>query len=1216
MERTDRPQPNIGRTLCDLLPIEGAAKTLSELKDQARLLNDIHHPDDASFGRVIVEYLRSPEHTQGVRFHRVDTGLHPEDPRGRWARVRVGPSVFAGVSGSIGPKPSQHIILIRLPDIWEACKGSDSDSFYLWDILELHFGVTKDNNSHYRSWLKMLADVLAGDSRFVMVAVDERSNIPVEWMLAVDRQRQVEASVLEQVPRIISYMHTDSHLVFLTRDLVNRFFAHDDRTEALDMHSIYQRVSAALAEDEACLRLSIETNSGPAEAWSIDSRAREHIKEQCASLYEWMLRHRETLSAEAVLNSCVPSVGRLELTSTLDDMIAEILNQDPRFLPIGNGNTWEPIPAGPNENAAAYRILLETHFPQTELDLVEQSSRRFPGCDRVSNLSQDPRFRSWRDDLWGLSRWIDVSDQAMEILRKGEGPLEQQAIIDAVCSEYGIPHRLAVFDPRLDDRFVRLPDGRWHLAYRLRPADLDKMLGLLLNSDVGHTLDDLVSRALGLDGDRTDAAERLSQDDRFILREGLWFAKELLYVLTNDDLNALLAELNRARTGLRLTTLLARVLDRDADRTDAAERLQEDDRFREFLPGVWVSGDIAAQYGDRRPVANLAFRSGRFIAVSEEEFLAETETLTLRVTAEQEDDGSADEVSRTLSLADVDHGSLRMSSILGDLLGPQERDRYQAVDELGNEFTCWHDAEADLLCGFAPWFELRGLTYGDRILITSGDEDGFLQVVATGRRDEKVHKEALQHKDLDRVLKSARDSGKSFHDLLIEVLRHFNEQAGKPVPVHREIIFGLVNKMRIANRNTIFALLSLPQCPYEELRYFVKHGKGYWSYDPDIHRAYVHRMSGSDTADHDVEDGTTRIEPVPDADDDAETLGRDSADHTKEGGRESEVVTQTWWERIAALERELLELTEKAEADSKLIAVHQKKNDLLEGETETAQAEVAALRKRYDRATGELAQEVATVTRNRDALLKHLATAKDKLDEAVGEAKQSKEQVTELQKQYARERTKVNELEHLNEQYRHTAADLGTEVTELRMKIGALRSELDSVRRNEADLKSSLAEEQRLLAERAQGSGLLEDEQRSLLDENAGLIAQVRELQETAQEQSAKIRALELDLDAAREEKEGLRKESVREMGDLGRSISSLVATKDAQAELLFEARSRLLQLQRELDDLRAEHRVSTDNVNRLEDKMESVSDFARTGRGRILDLLSRLLGGPGLLDG
>ena len=135
MSKVGRSQHDIARTLYLLLPTHGVPKTLREIRDQVRLLNEIRDPGDKRLARVIVGYLRDPRYSQNARFLKIDKLLSAEDLSARWTRARVGPAVSKPATGARGNLPNQELIAERLPTILATYVRSSGTSFYLWDLL-------------------------------------------------------------------------------------------------------------------------------------------------------------------------------------------------------------------------------------------------------------------------------------------------------------------------------------------------------------------------------------------------------------------------------------------------------------------------------------------------------------------------------------------------------------------------------------------------------------------------------------------------------------------------------------------------------------------------------------------------------------------------------------------------------------------------------------------------------------------------------------------------------------------------------------------------------------------------------------------------------------------------------------------------------------------------------------------------------------------------
>lgn len=562
-------------------------------------------------------------------------------------------------------------------------------------------------------------------------------------------------------------------------------------------------------------------------------------------VYTLLLQEERARSTGLLLASAfsLPSASVSEV-KRLQERFDQELQADLRFVFNAAGDGWRAVPPGPVGNLPAYYVLWEYRRLLSSDAITEHARNRFPTRHLDFDLKDDKRFHVWPGGKWGLSQWIDLSDLAYEYLRKKQKPLLARTIINKVCEQHGIDPSVGIFTPEEDSRFVPRQYGRWYCRHAVTDAELDQMLTLLCSVDEGLALDDLVIQTIGLEACVTDAHERVAQDERFVSVAGRWFARErVFYHLTDKDVDQLLMELGRERTGLRLTTLVQRVLDREAHLTDAESRLRADSRFREILPGVWTVKDLQPPSEARTPIFNRPVRSEKVEVIPEAEYTI-AEDFTER---KRRPDGEATllprtQITRTLSLLDVRDGNLVINRAIASLLSADDAVAIHFTDELGNEFTAWVDKENNLLQGLRTWFGARKLTFGDKIVIKATDQMGFLGIQPKGERDERVYREALEREDIEKLIESAREKHKSYHDLMIEVMAYFNQAAAEPVPLHREDIYNLVNYNRTASHRYIFSLLSLTDCPYEELRYFVSHGRGYWSFDRERRKAFEMKM--------------------------------------------------------------------------------------------------------------------------------------------------------------------------------------------------------------------------------------------------------------------------------------------------------------------------------------------------------------------------------------
>jgi predicted nucleic acid-binding Zn-ribbon protein len=1073
MSKVRKLQHDIARTLYLLLPVEGVPKTLQEIRDQIRLLNEIRDPSDERLSRVIVGYFRDPRYSRDARFLKIDKLLSDEDLSARWTRVRIGPTVSKPATGAGGGLPNQEFIEEKLPAISASCAHSPRTSFYLWDLLKEHFGVTRDNNRYYRQWLEALSDALKTDPRFVILAVDVETNIPVEWMLAVDRELQVNDAVRSKLQELIAFMQRGEHFIHLTRGLVHRFFAPDVVDETYDMHTYYKAVSKMLADTPSAIRISVQDGARWAEAWCLRERIRKVIHSRVDSILSWLRAVGTPQPVDVMLRQCFKSLPELTSTDALADEVSQALAEDLRFLFDGPAGGWRAIPPGPPENLPAYHVLWEHRRPLSDDALIEKVRDDFPTLRPDFNLVDDNRFRIWRGEKWGLSQWIDINDWAYEYLREKKMVLLPTTIVTKVCEQHGIAAGLAVFTPEDDPRFVPRLHGRWYYRHRVTDAELDQMLALLCSlDDGGLILDELVVQAIGLEASDTDASERLAQDEHFVLVAGRWFAREkAFYSLTDEDVEQLLTALLRERTGLRLTTLVRQVLDREDHLTDAEARLRTDSRFQEILPGVWMVKDLQPPSEGRIPIFNRPICSERVSVVPEDEYTV-TEDLTERESRPSGETVSISQrqITHTLSLLDVRHGNLVIDRAVVSLMPPDDKPAIHFTDELGDEFTSWVDKENNLLQGLGSWFEARRLTFGDKITIKATAQVGFLEIQPKGQRDERVYQEALQRQDIEKLIESARQTRKSYHDLMMEVMNYFNQASGEPVPLHREDIYNLVNYNRTASRSYIFSLLSLTACPYEELRYFVSHGRGYWSFDRGRRKAFEMKMKELVERVEQLEAENERLQQnVASAQTDEGERGAEIARLTEQAreqeARIAELSTQNarlsetnqrlrannedQLRRIKELDTQILALKAQATKQATELEALRSSQESLQKELADTQGERAELQdsqKRQTRRVEELMQDKTTLERE-------FAALQAKVEQLPSQNTTLQENIDRLQGQVD---TLTNEKTTLRQQHEQAIATLEGLAEDSKTRQKELQSELELERNRGQQLQKRL----------------------------------------------------------------------------------------------------------------------------------------------------------------
>ena len=275
----------------------------------------------------------------------------------------------------------------------------------------------------------------------------------------------------------------------------------------------------------------------------------------------------------------------------------------------------------------------------------------------------------------------------------------------------------------------------------------------------------------------------------------------------------------------------------DGRLTNAATLLPVDDRFVENHPGFWSLCSWSTPDYSRSSHGGVAVVDPSPIDPEDDQPAELPDILTKRKAHKGKEVLSIDVPKKyyhTLSHLDILHGNIRINGLLSKWI-PGDAKTIEITDNEGNEVIAYID-ETRTILNVRDWILIRNLTYGDKIYIQQGHKQDGLYVHPYGKRDERVYQEALQHQDIEKLIAEARRVNKTYHDLMIEVMGAFG------MAMHREDIFQLVDYQRIAARNTIFEILSLIECPYVELRYFVPKGKGFWLFDRNKKRAYDMKM--------------------------------------------------------------------------------------------------------------------------------------------------------------------------------------------------------------------------------------------------------------------------------------------------------------------------------------------------------------------------------------
>ncbi|TEU15479.1 MAG: hypothetical protein E3J21_13090 [Anaerolineales bacterium] len=779
----------------------------------------------------------------------------------------------------------------------------------------------------------------------------------------------------------------------------------------------------------------------PKRRWLHDSAVTRALER----VHTWLLKEQQSRSTVSVVVQAfgLPSAKSPGVKS-LAERIEKRLHADLRFLFDGSASRWWAVPPGPTHNNVAYHVLWENLRPQplSLNEIVDAVRDRFELMTFQLNLDHDPRFQQLSDGRWVLSQWVWVNDWAFEYLRAVGMPLQAETLVNKVCQERGLDRRLALFAPEGDPRFVPALHGRWACRRLLIHEEIERMLGLLVaRGEQGLSLENLVQQVVGESLEVTDAAERLAADERFLNLDECWFAREAaFYELTNDDVDRLYETLTSEmlqRLPLALADLVNQALEWDWRLTDVEARLQDDERFLEVHPGFWAPWGFKPPPMERKPVISPAVRREEEVPEEVSPATAEPEILTRRPSRQRQRESIAQpprQVTITLGHLDIRHGNLRVSPRLRALL-PDGVMTVQFTDEEGRAFIGYLDDTGSLL-DLEGWLAERRLTYGDKLLIQVSPEPGVLLIRPKGERDDRVHQEAIQRQDVEKLIEAARQMNKRYHDLMIEVMEFIG------TPLHREDIYQLVDYHRTASRAHIFALLSLSDCPYEELRYFVSHGKGCWSFDCQRKEAFDMKMRELEASLQEMERENARLqERLRRQREHLKTVERERKAAAANGVRLSDEV-EALQEMIAGLHEKSSQLEDanRGLQDAQSGQTHQ--IEVLGQQNEALRAELAEVRREAEMGRGQ----VADLQAERETWQAQIVALKEQNEQLLGTGQEQSKHVQTLISANEAMHAELSRMQELVKQAQAAQAQLEQRVTTLQTENEALRAELQSLR--------------------------------------------------------------------------------------------------------------------------------------------------------------------------
>lgn len=547
----------------------------------------------------------------------------------------------------------------------------------------------------------------------------------------------------------------------------------------------------------------------------------------------------------APLDKIVPTIlremGLSTPIGTFYDALEQNLRSDKRFESVADQQRlWRAIRIGQRDNTMLFRFLSQYNFPMTK----EEISSKHQQIDLEYDFESDERSQAFPGNRWGLSSWICLNDYVYEYLLRKKQHLHEITVTGYVCREIGYKGKSAFFFPNDDPRFAQDELNRWYCRYELTANDLNRLLKVLDQyGGSGRKLELLFREIIHLPPDATNAYEVLPNDSRFIQLDDFWYSrKEAFRILSSEDIENIYDNLSGLPTdspAVSTKDIGMSALDWDGRLSNVAELLALDDRFIEIYKGFWILSTWSSPDYDRTAQGGIAVFGSTHVSEIDDDSSPEIPTsLTKRSTRNAPKIPAVEQQVKcyhTLSNLDVLHGNIRIIGLLKKWI-PETAETILLVDDVNIEMVAYID-ETHTILNIRDWINRRALTYGDKISIQPGRTKGRLFIRPYGKRDERVYQEAIQHQNIEGLIEEARRVNKTYHDLMVDVM------VALDIPLHREDIFQLVDYQRTAVRNTIFEILSLTDCPYEELRYFVPKGRGYWSFDQRKKRAFDMKMT-------------------------------------------------------------------------------------------------------------------------------------------------------------------------------------------------------------------------------------------------------------------------------------------------------------------------------------------------------------------------------------
>ncbi len=809
------------------------------------------------------------------------------------------------------------------------------------------------------------------------------------------------------------------------------------------------------------------------------------IKGAADKSYQQLIHSPKPITTNDLLRSNL-NLPKSFFNQILAQNFESLLLKDARFIPAFDQipHQWRAVDPQKIHNPTAIQTLKQAHNWLTR-DEIESLLITQGILSPTFELASDDRFKPFPPDRWGLKEWISINELAYEYLFTSRQALHEIVIVGLICRENHIKQEDAIFTPLADFRFSQDSINRWFCRHMLSASELDLLHEELIKyGGSGRKIDILIRQVLHMDADATDAEIKLNADERFINLDKLWFARQAaFYALTTKDVDkiyATLASQIKSRSAIPLKELVNQAIGHDGRLTDADSWLSNDARFLLVHDDFWTLSSIPSPDFDRSGAGGVAvFRTNEDQPGGNTGLGTGDGKLTHRKPRPKKDEETPEprkKEYRTLTHLDILHGNLRIAGMLRHWI-PSGANNVHCRDEEDYEFIAYID-ETGAILNIREWLEKRSLTYGDKISIQPTEKQDELLIRPYGSRDDGVYQEAINHQEIEKLIEEARLVNKGFHDLMIEVMEAFVH------PLHREDIYQLVNYQRTASRATISEILSLPDCPFEELRYFIPVGGGNWKFDRERKEAYDMKMQELL-----AENGSLQ----------KKLLGLQAQ---MEDQKDSTNRVRVFTEQNKLFQQMIAETNTRVEKlqEDKLAAEGTISG--LRAELETQRAQISELQTRISESLSSDQQNKDQADQEKNKLLEQIKTLSDQVESLQNQERSLQEWANfELTKVRGKLETETKELEHVEARNRSLEAELAT----VKAAKESTQNEVDQLKTENAANAGKL--DMVLAASKSKVEGLQ------------------KEIEQVRQERADIVSKLEMDLKAAREDKENLQKE-------------------------------------------------------------------------------------------